>query len=121
MIVEPDEQSYTDLKEILDCYKILDFRGSYMTFGAAKKSIREEPPDIAFVRMGKTELNAYETIREIRERNLFTRVILLSEHEEYAVEAFDCEADGFIFIPYNEEKIKKLILRIIERRGEFRL
>lgn len=117
MIAEPDEQSNMDLKKILDRYKILDFRGSFMTFEAAENSIQEEPPDIAFIRMGRAELNAYELIREIREQNLFSKVIFLSNHEEYAVEAFDCEADGFIFIPFNEEKIKNLMLRIIEKRG----
>lgn len=116
MVAGPDEQSNSDLKKILDSYKILAFSGSFMTFGEAMKSICKEPIDIAFIRIGKAELNAYELICEVRKQNLFAKVILLSNFEEYAVEAFNCEADGFILIPFNEEKIKKLMLRIIEKR-----
>ena len=113
MIVEPDEQNSLELKKILDGYKILDFGGSFTTFEAAKNWIRERPPDIAFIRMGKAELNAYELIRESREQNPFSKVIFLSSQREYAVEAFECGVDGFLMIPFNKKKIGQLLQQSI--------
>jgi two-component SAPR family response regulator len=117
MIADPNEQNSVDLKKIMDGYKMLNFGGSFTTFESAKNSIREEPPDIAFIRMGKAELNAYELICEIREQNLATKVIFLSSKVEYAVEAYECEADGFLLLPFDRGKIKQLLLKNI-KKGE---
>lgn len=114
IIVGPDGQSNCDLKKILDSYEILDIGGSFTTFKEAKDYACEDPPDIAFVRVGEAKLNAYELIREIRTRNPFTIVIFMSGHEEYALEAFECEADGFLIDPFDEQKIKNLLRRILE-------
>lgn len=116
MITEPDEQRNIELKRILDHYEGLNFCGSYTTFEAAKTSIHEEPPDIAFIRMGKADLNSYELLREIREKMLSTKVVFISSQGEYAVDAFESQVDGFLLLPYDQEKIKQLLTRGIEKR-----
>lgn len=116
IIVDTDEQSGIDLKKILDGYEALDFQGSFTSQETAEKSIHGESPDIAFLRIGKVELNAFKLTCEIRELNSAAKVVLLSNHEEYAVEAFECEADGFLLIPFDRVKINRLLLQDIERK-----
>ncbi|SDH45396.1 hypothetical protein [Desulfosporosinus hippei] len=41
-------------------------------------------------------------------------IILVSSHEEYAVEAFEWEADGFLLLSVNKDNIKRLLLRVLE-------
>lgn len=111
IIADPDEQSCSDLKKILDGYEMLDFQGSYTTLETAEKNICKEPPDIAFIRVGKAEINAFRLSCLIRGQNPLAKVIFYSNHLEYAVDAFEYEAYGFISVPFNEEKIKNLLLR----------
>ncbi|WP_379139110.1 hypothetical protein [Paenibacillus sp. sgz500958] len=114
IIADPDGQSNIELKNILDDIDILDFKGSFTTIGAAGKSIRGEPPEIAFIRIGKAELNAYQLVGEIREHNLSSKIIFISNNGEYAVQAFEYEADGFLLVPFNGEQIKHLLLRCMK-------
>jgi len=116
IIADPDEQSSSDLKRILDGYKALVFQGSFITIEATENSMGGEPPDIAFIRMDKAELNANKFAGLLRGLNPFTQVVFISSYESYAVEAFECEADGFLLLPFNEEQIMRLLLRSIKKR-----
>lgn len=113
IIADPDMQNGIELKKILDDYKILDFHGIYTTFGAAEHDCLEHPPDIAFILLGKPELNSFRLAGEIKEQNPFSRIIFVSNKKENAVEAFEYEADGFLLIPFNEKKIGKLLQQSI--------
>lgn len=116
IIADPDEQSSIDLKKILDEYEMLDFHGSFTTLEAAENNIRREPSDIVFIRMGNVELNAFKLASVIRKLNLFSKVIFFSNQVAYAVDAFECAANGFLLLPFDGEKIKNLLLRSIEER-----
>ena len=115
IIADPDEQSSIELKKILEGYEMLDFQGSYTTFEIAENSIRKEPPDIAFIRVGNAELNAFQLSCVIQRLNPYSKVIFLSSRLEYAVDAFEWDAYGFISVPYNEGKIKHLLQRCSEK------
>jgi len=117
MIAEPDKKSSYELKRSLDDYEKMNFKGSFANFEIAKNSICKEPPDLVFIRMGTAGLNAYELLREIREKKLFTKVIFISIHEEDAVDAFECEADGFLLAPVNGEKMKHLLLGFMDKKS----
>lgn len=108
IIADPDEKSSMDLKRLLDNYEVLDFQGSFTTMKAAEDSIYKDCADIAFIRIGKAELNAFKLSDIIHELNPFVKVIFLSSNVEYAVEAFECGAYGFLFVPSTREKIEHL-------------
>jgi two-component system, LytTR family, response regulator len=116
IISDPDEKSRIDLKKILDDYEILDFKGSFKTQEATINSIQKHPPDIAFIRMGKVELNAFELNNVIHELNQSARIIFLSSDDTYAIDAFECGGDGFLRIPLNREKIKHLLISCISKK-----
>ena len=113
IIADPDELSNIELKNILDEIKVLDFQGSFRTFEEAEMNIHRESLDIAFVRIGKVALNAYELTRKIRALNPFASVIFISSQEEYALEAFECEANGLLLSPLNRDKIKYFLQKSI--------
>ena len=115
IIVDPDEQSRSQLKNSLDSYGFLDFLGSFTTYESASNSIRGEPPDIAFIKLGKVELNAYGLAGVIREQNPFAKVVFIRSREDYAIDAFECEADGFLLFPFDEDKIKNTLLRVLRK------
>ena len=109
IIADPDRQNGIALKKLLDGCDRLDFQGSYTTFGATEKDSLEHPPDIAFIRLGKAELNAFRLAEAIRERNPLAKVVFISSQREDAVEAFEYEAAGFLLIPFSKKKIGLLL------------
>lgn len=114
IIADPDIQIGIDLNRILDDYKMMEFNGSYTTLEETVNSIGQNPPDIAFIRIGKVELNAFKLATMIRRLNALSKVVFLSNHYAYAVEAFECEADGFLLLPFKEEKIEQLLYKNIQ-------
>lgn len=116
-----DEKSGNDLKKILDGYEILDFKGSFKIFEIAEKNIQKKHPDVAFIRIDKIEFNAFKLANLIRQLNPFSKIIFISSQAEYAIEAFECEADGFLLIPFDREKIRNLMVRNLEKRKNQRM
>jgi len=116
IIADPDKLSGIELKKILDGYKMLVFQGNFTTYEMVEKSIHKEPPDITFIRIGKAELNAFKIASDSRAANPFSKVIFYSTDELYAIQAFEYEADGFLTVPFDNEKIKHLLLQIISRK-----
>jgi len=116
IIADPDEKTGNDLKKILDGYKILDFKGSFKILEIAEKNIRKERPDIVFIRTDKIELNAFKLTNLIRELNPFLKIIFTGSQVQDAVEAFECEVDGFLLIPFHDEKIRNFMVKNFEKR-----
>lgn len=115
IIVDPDMQRCNKLKKILEGYEVLEFQGSYTTFIVAGNYIlKHPPPDIAFIFLGKAELNAVRLAAMIRKCNPLSKVIFISSQKENAVEAFEYEADGFLLIPFNEKKIGQWLQQNME-------
>ncbi len=111
IIADPDEKSGNDLKKILDGYEILDFKGSFEILEIAEKSIRKECPDIAFIRTDKIELNAVKLTNLIRGLNPISRIIFTGSQVQDAIDAFECEVDGFLLIPFHDEKVRNFMVR----------
>lgn len=109
IIADPYTQNGIELKKILDGYEILDFQGTYTTFHAVENYILKHPPDLAFIWLGKAELNAFKLASAIRERNPLSKVIFISSQRESAVEAFEYGADGFLLIPFSQKAVSKLL------------
>lgn len=109
IIADPDKNSGSDLKRILDGIETLVFQGRFSTLNAAETCIYQEPPDLAFLSLGNVELNPFRLAREIKEQNPLSKVIFISNQKENAVVAFEHEADGFLLIPYNKKKIEQML------------
>ncbi len=116
IIADPDEQNSIELKKLIDDYKILNFSGSFTNFEEAEKSICGKPPDVAFIRTGKAEINAFKLVAKMRAQNKFSIIVFLGCHEDDAVEAFEQEVDGFILMPFDQVKVTNLLMRIVDKR-----
>jgi DNA-binding LytR/AlgR family response regulator len=115
IIATTDKNSGDELIKILEDDTTMAFRGSFATFKAAEASIREKPPDMAFIWLGNTEINAFRLASEIKERSPLSKVIFVSSKRESAVEAYEHEADGFLLTPFDKDKIEQMLRQNMER------
>jgi len=113
IIVDTDEQNKIELQSILDNYQLMDFMGSYNTIEDDQEAILNDPPDIIFIREGKAAANSENLVSELRKTNQQTIVLFVGTNETDTLEAFKCEADGFILIPFDNYKILQILLRSI--------
>ena len=111
IIAAAGKDSCDELIKILKDYITMIFQDSYATLKAAEACIRERPPDMAFIWLDMAELNDFKLAREIKEQNPFSKVVFVSSQRESAVEAFEYEADGFLLMPFDKEKIGQLLQR----------
>ena len=116
MIAGPDVQSSIELKKILNDCGVLDFQGSFTTLRAAENHILQQPPDLAFLWLGKAELNAVRLAGEIKKRNPLSKVIFIGDQREDAVQAFEYETDGFLLTPFSKQKIALLLNQITGKK-----
>ena len=105
IIADPDTESGAGLLRLLDEDCTLVFDGSYTTLKAAEAKIRDDPPDIAFIRLGKAELNALRLAGFLREQKPDSKIIFFGSQKEDAVEAFEFGADWFLQLPFSKGKI----------------
>lgn len=116
MIAGSDMQSGIELKEILDGCGTLDFQGSFPTFQAAENHIFMHSPDLAFLWIGKAELNAFRLAGEIKRRSPKSKIVFIGSRKEDAVQAFELGAEGFLLTPFSKQKIALLLNQITGKK-----
>lgn len=67
--------------------------------------------DIAIINVKLTGVNGLQAIKKIREKNIETRILMLSEFSylEFAQEAIRLKVDNYIIMPANENEISEAI------------
>ena len=114
VIATTDKSSGDELIKILEDDTTMVNHGSFATLKAAEASIREKPPDMAFIWLGKTELNAFRLASKIREQSPFTKVVFVGSQRESAAEAFEHEVDGFLLTPFDKRAVGTLVRRLMK-------
>lgn len=71
--------------------------------------------NIAFIYVGKRYVNGMSLAKKTKKMSPGTRIVLISETEDYANMAFDEGAWGYIIMPADEEKVKKVLKNITTR------
>ncbi len=89
---------------------------------SALAKAREEEIDVAFLDVNMPELSGIDLGKYLVELNPFMNIIFLTEHKEYAYEAMQLHASGYIYKPEVEKRVKKELesLRYPELRKKYK-
>lgn len=115
IIVDTNQNSTQDLRKLLDWFEILDFEGIFPTLESVERFAGKMVPDIAFIRMGDLSLNSYQIAAAIRLLNPFSKLVFMGREKEYAVDAFEMEAYGFLLEPCTREQMTQLLKNVHEK------
>jgi two-component system LytT family response regulator len=75
--------------------------------------IKELQPELLFLDVEMPHLNGFETLKSLEPVNF--EVIFVTAYSQYAVEAFDVQATGFITKPVNTEKLVAAVQTATQR------
>lgn len=80
----------------------------------ALAKIEEQKPNVVFLDIKMPGLSGLDVARKITHRCL---VVFVTAFHKYAVEAFEREAIDYLLKPVNDERLKRTIARIQDRRA----
>ena len=106
---QPDALNYlTALLEEISWIKILAKETS-VTKGV--ESIISFRPEIVFLDIDMPGKDGFELIREVRDLNINSAIIFTTGHPEFAIEAFDKAAFGYLLKPVDAGKLRAIVNR----------
>ncbi|MEZ5017643.1 MAG: LytTR family DNA-binding domain-containing protein [Flavipsychrobacter sp.] len=115
VVIVDDEPKMIELLEdaINDLYPQISIAGKYTNWKDAIKGINSINPDIIFMDISMPEKSGFDILNLLPE--IDTEIIFVTAHSEYAVEAFEHAAAGYILKPINEIKLTKTVNRVLKK------
>lgn len=119
VIVDDEIDSQITLRSFLQEYcPDTNLIGTYSNVQNGIKYILQSQPDILLLDINLSDGTGFDVLEKISE--LKTRVIFITAHEQYAIEAFKHQVDNYLLKPINPNHLKKAInnsiVRIINER-----
>lgn len=114
VIVDDEIDSQIALKGFLTkfCPQV-EVVASFSTIVDCLQKVFRIKPDIMLLDINLSQGSGFDILNKIQELN--TRVIFVTAHDEYAVEAFKHHVDNYILKPINHLDLQKAISKTIER------
>lgn len=60
----------------------------------------------------------FSNIRNLRENGYFGKTVITAKTNEYAVDGYDSDVNGYILKPYSKDKIEKLLNRVTQDEND---
>jgi len=105
--------------QIQELYSNIVIKASYTNWKAALGPLRENDFDLLFLDMSMPQKNGMDLLDLVP--GLKAEVIFITAHSEYALNAFNYSAAGYILKPVNEEILVKTIDKALEKIHNKRL
>ena len=80
----------------------------------AVRDIRETRPDLLFLDVQMPEMDGFEVIRALGV-DVPPRVVFVTAHDEYAIQAFEVHAFGYLLKPFDQPRFRKVLADAQER------
>ncbi len=74
-------------------------------------------PDLLLLDMTMPEADGLAVARQLVSRAMPPAVIFVTAHDQFAVEAFDCDAVDYVLKPVAEDRLTRAVERALARRG----
>ena len=73
----------------------------------AIKWAEKNPVDVAFLDIEMSDINGIELARRLKKIDRNIRIVFVTAFEQYALQAFNVEAIGYLLKPYTRDEVKK--------------
>lgn len=117
IIVDDERLPIKQLERILNNFEDIEIVAVSMKPFEAVDIIKEKSPDIVFLDIEMPRINGIELADMIMVNNPETEIIFVTAYSQYALEAFDVCAIGYLLKPVKKEQLKKVIEHIRKRRN----
>ena len=109
------------MKQIDEEYE--EFTLELVNFMAGKdiiEYIKKEPLDIAILDVDMIGMDGMEVAKHLKEVNEDIVIFFITGHSEFAVEAFDVDAIGYVMKPVDKDKLERTLLKAVAKVKELK-
>jgi two-component system, LytTR family, response regulator LytT len=79
---------------------------------------RKHKPDVVFLDVQMPEMDGLQAAHGLHELDPRPFIVFTTAYDQYALDAFQVDAVDYLLKPYEEERFRKTLLRIRERKSE---
>lgn len=116
IIAVDDERKALDrFKQILEKDKRVEVLGTFTTAHDALEFIKRNTVDIVFLDIEMPLMSGLELGEILTRENPDIQVVFITAHDQYALDAFQVHATGYLLKPLNKEDVGKQIDHIIRK------
>ncbi|MFN3423648.1 MAG: LytR/AlgR family response regulator transcription factor [Novosphingobium meiothermophilum] len=117
-LIVDDEPLAVERMQIL-CARIpaLQVAGTATDGAAALRLIEALAPDLVLLDITMPEMDGLGVARALSGKEHRPAVVFVTAHDDFAVEAFDCEAVDYVLKPVAQDRLERAVERAQTRRG----
>lgn len=80
--------------------------------------IKNSPSHLSIIRLGNNGIPGLKTAEMIKKENPETKIVFLAEDRDYALDAYEVGADGYLLEPLEKEKLEQAFLSLKKQRDK---
>lgn len=113
LIVDDEPLARRRLKGLLGRDGEIEVIGSCASGAEALRLIREQAPELIFLDVQMPRMDGFEFLRTLKLEKR-PRIIFVTAHDHYALQAFDVDALDYLLKPFDDERFEKALRRAKE-------
>jgi len=102
VIIDDEELAREDLKALLKDFEQVEIIGEADNYSDAKQLIEQAAPDLIFLDIQMPKKSGLELINEV---HTDAKVIFVTAYDEFAIKAFEVNAQDYLLKPVNRERL----------------
>ena len=112
IIVDDDPLGRSVLRDLLAASREVLIVGEAGTVAQARLLAKQQGPQVVFLDVNLPDASGFDLLPDL---NPGVSVVFVSSAEDYAVNAFDCDATDFLLKPVSPERLQRALVRVRER------
>lgn len=117
LLVDDEYPSRQEMRELLGYFPEIEVLGEATTAREAFQLIKAVPYDAAFIDISLPGITGLELAQHIRETTPGVRVVFVTAHDSYAIEAFRVRAVDYLLKPVSEHRLAETVARLLHAKG----
>ena len=118
MILDDEKPAVEELAFIVGQHKDVEISGIFTESSKALEYIYTNPPDLLFLDIEMPGVNGIEVAKKINELAKNTFIVFVTAYSNYAIKAFEINAQDYILKPYEEQRVYAAIERISKLKNQ---
>lgn len=117
ILVDDDELALSIMKYQLKRYPDIKVEDVFTNPFDALKKIKVSNPDVVFLDIDMPQLKGMDVASRIMEINQDTKIVFVTSHTQYALDAFELNAIDYLIKPVSKKRLEKTIQRLFKKKS----
>lgn len=115
IIIDDEKLAREDLRSLLEEFQEIQIVGEAANAEEAKQTVADLDPDLIFLDIQMPGKNGFELLSELNTR---AKIIFVTAYDEYAIKAFEVNAQDYLLKPVNSKRLQAALEHLKTARIE---